>query len=289
MKIMVSIDGSEHSQIALAEAWLMSWPEPSEITLVSVVDNIGPLAAPQKFSDVAKDLLEKSAARARENSGGAVQVKTELLRGNPKSEILKFAERWKPDLLMMGSRGRKGLHRVLLGSVSHALLLASQCSVHIARKRKGDVTAPRKVILCLDLSEDSDVVRKEVAARRWRPGTEFICVTAVPSTAELMNENLNNFYSVGELEKARDQQIESAKRSLNKTAKLLGHQIPDVKTSFEIIDGDPREAIVEKADQWEVGLIMTGCKGKQLLDRLVIGSVSEAIATYANCSVEVVK
>jgi nucleotide-binding universal stress UspA family protein len=289
MKIMVSIDGSDHSEIALKEACRMSWPDNSEICIITVVDNIGPLAAPQKSYDAANELLEKARLRCKENSGGIREVKTELLRGNPKNEIVKIVDIWKPDLLMMGSRGRKGLHRILLGSVSHALLLACTCSIHIARKRTADVTAPKRVILCLDESDQSGLLPKEVAARRWAPGTEFICVTAVPSTAQLMNENLDNFYSVGQLEQARNQQIESAERSLNRTAKLLAVQIPDVKTSFEIVDGDPREAIVERADAWDAGLIMTGCKGKQLLDRLMIGSVSEAIATYANCSVEVVK
>jgi hypothetical protein len=53
----------------------------------------------------------------------------QVLHGYPKIEIVKCAEYLPADLVIMGSRGRRGVKRIVLGSVSHPVLMASNCSV----------------------------------------------------------------------------------------------------------------------------------------------------------------
>ena len=53
--------------------------------------------------------------------------------------------------------------------------------------------------------------------------------------------------------------------------------------------GDPRSVLLDLADSWKADLIVMGSHGRHGLDRLLLGSVSEAVAMHATCSVEVVR
>jgi nucleotide-binding universal stress UspA family protein len=58
-----------------------------------------------------------------------------MLKGYPKQVILDDAERWEADLIVVGSHGRRGLTRLLLGSVSQAVAAHAGCCVEIVRTR----------------------------------------------------------------------------------------------------------------------------------------------------------
>jgi nucleotide-binding universal stress UspA family protein len=66
-------------------------------------------------------------------SVGAKNVTIEVGEGDPKDVILNIATAWSADLIVMGSHGRTGLDKLLLGSVSQAVALHAPCSVAIIR------------------------------------------------------------------------------------------------------------------------------------------------------------
>jgi nucleotide-binding universal stress UspA family protein len=59
-----------------------------------------------------------------------------VLSGNPKEVILDEAQKWGADLIVVGSHGRRGIKRFLLGSVSEAVAMNAHCSVVVVRGRK---------------------------------------------------------------------------------------------------------------------------------------------------------
>jgi nucleotide-binding universal stress UspA family protein len=61
------------------------------------------------------------------------QVHTSVKEGNPKITIVEDASKWKADLIILGSHGRTGLDRILMGSVSEAVARYAPCSVEIVR------------------------------------------------------------------------------------------------------------------------------------------------------------
>jgi len=63
------------------------------------------------------------------------QIEVEIRTGGPVEEILKAAEEWQADMIVVGSHGRRGFARLLLGSVSGAVSAHARCSVLIARRR----------------------------------------------------------------------------------------------------------------------------------------------------------
>jgi nucleotide-binding universal stress UspA family protein len=55
------------------------------------------------------------------------------------------------------------------------------------------------------------------------------------------------------------------------------------------IEGDPKRVLLDEAEKWEADCIFVGARGLRRIQRLLLGSVSGAVAAQANCSVEVVR
>lgn len=289
MKIMIACDGSEHSEAAINEAARSPWPDTSEFKVVFVVDNsVAARPVGKSPQEAAQQLVDRYVLRLKEGLPKVASVEGQVLQGYPKSELIKCCERSMCDLLIVGSRGLKGMQRVMIGSVSHALLMAVNCSVRIARRGETDKNGNDRVFLSLDESEFSDHVVSRIASRPWRDGTELLCATAVPTLTQYVQE-AQNCYEMDSLNDFRNDQIVAAQAHLQKVINILRSRLPKTTCSYQILDGDPRLAVVERAREWKAQLVVTGCKGKNWVDRVLIGSVSEAIATNATCSVEVIK
>ncbi len=146
-QVVFATDGSPSAQAA--EAMLAQWTifAGSSIRVVSVADVVVPWTsgiAPTMYAQVldayAADLRQakldherlaaESAARLRE-AGRVVQA--EMRAGDAAGEIIAVAEQQGSDLIVLGSRGRTGLTRVLLGSVARNVLSGSTASVLIVR------------------------------------------------------------------------------------------------------------------------------------------------------------
>ena len=151
MRILVAIDGSEHSETVVDEVAHRHFPADSEVRLVSAVEAPysevtypGGGVDPQLYAVLDRDsheraraAVEKAAAKLRGNDGGnPLIVTTEVLSGSPKAAILEEAEAFQADLIVVGSHGHGMLERFLLGSVSQAVALHAKCSVEIVRSRK---------------------------------------------------------------------------------------------------------------------------------------------------------
>ena len=150
MKILVAIDGSEHSDAVVDEIAHRHSPQDSEVRIISVVNLPMPLSAESLATsagyhgelekverELASRTLEKAAARLRDRlEGNSVKITTEVLSGSPKQVILDEAEAFGADLIVVGSHGHGALERFLLGSVSQAVALHAKCSVEIVRGPK---------------------------------------------------------------------------------------------------------------------------------------------------------
>jgi nucleotide-binding universal stress UspA family protein len=77
------------------------------------------------------DSIEKLRAEAARH--GDVRVDVEVIEGKPAGAILEVAEREKPDLIVVGSKSRKGLEHLLLGSVAERVLRKAPCPVLVYR------------------------------------------------------------------------------------------------------------------------------------------------------------
>jgi len=137
--ILVPIDGSELSLRALDAAIDLSGAVGASIELAYVVDlskasMIG-YGSPQCFGDCLDTLRDEGekilqcASKYADEKGFA--VRTELLQGSPCEEIVKLAARRDARWIVMGTHGRSGLSRFLVGSVAEGVLRKSRIPVLI--------------------------------------------------------------------------------------------------------------------------------------------------------------
>jgi nucleotide-binding universal stress UspA family protein len=102
------------------------WPEASEFRVVSVEE-------PWLIKSSKMDPQEAVTTAEQARTAAGLKTSGEVLSGNPKEVILEEARRWDADLIVVGSHGRRGFKRFLLGSVSEAVAMNAHCSVVVVR------------------------------------------------------------------------------------------------------------------------------------------------------------
>ena len=131
IKILVPVDGSVSSTLAVEKAKELAKALGSHVTLLHVI-GIYPCAFPVEFSEsVQISLLKESRVKAKEILMEGKQRLAELgevvdmviLEGNVASEIIHYADTHDVDLVIMGSRGLSGVNNLLLGSVTRKVAI----------------------------------------------------------------------------------------------------------------------------------------------------------------------
>jgi nucleotide-binding universal stress UspA family protein len=145
-----------------------------------------------------------------------------------------------------------------------------------------------KVLLAVDGSPSSDAAVDEAAARVWPADTEIQVITAyelplapVPETWVLPADYFEH------LDRAAREHAQTVEQAA--VLKLVGALDASVKVTGNILPGSPRSIILEEAERWNADLILVGSHGYGPWQRFLLGSVSQAIVSHAQCSVEVVR
>ena len=148
MKILFATDGSAYSKAAVEEVARRPFPVNTKVRLVCAYEKIplttimdpimgtslGYYANADDYALKAAKSTIENAAKILRKKNPALIITTTVIEGSPKSVILKEAEKFGADLIVVGSHGYGIAERFLLGSVSHAVSLHAKCSVEIVRK-----------------------------------------------------------------------------------------------------------------------------------------------------------
>ena len=144
MKILLAIDGSAASDDAIDEVRRRPWPTPSTVRILSVIQPYTPPATEVVLADATiDDIRRRQIAEAEQHTQAAgeriaapgVTVETAVREGDPRTVIVDDADDWGADLIVVGSHGRTGLKRLVLGSVAQSVAAHARCSVEIVRVR----------------------------------------------------------------------------------------------------------------------------------------------------------
>jgi nucleotide-binding universal stress UspA family protein len=140
MKVLVAIDDSKFSEAALKAVASQYRPTETQVRVVHVLQPIAVSTPPQMSPDYTPELrdqakeadkLVQKAAQSLRTKG--FQVDTEIDKGDIRERILDAAQNWHADLILLGSHGRGGLSRLLLGSVAESVARHAPCSVEVVR------------------------------------------------------------------------------------------------------------------------------------------------------------
>ena len=141
MRILLAVDSSSHSNVAVQRLAERSWPQHSSVRILSVAQDPPDSSSFWDSGAAYEHLGEASLAGAREAleraakalKSSTLSVDTALRRGDPRTAIVDEANERKADLIVIGSHGRTGVRRWLLGSVAEHIVRHAPCSVEVCR------------------------------------------------------------------------------------------------------------------------------------------------------------
>jgi nucleotide-binding universal stress UspA family protein len=279
MKLLIAEDPAHGEATGVADLKRGGFPDRCEVVVLSVADVLMPAAedtspggrAPlPPHVQHAMNEAQRAVGAAQQRLQGAFPhwlITTATLADSPAWGIIRKAEEWRPDLIVVGPQRYSALSRFVLGSVSLKVLSEALCAVRVARNTAVDTGRPPRLLVGSDGSPGADAAVTAVLARQWPNGTAAHVVAAV-----------NNGEPTADAEAAQ---------RVNAVATRLQERGLTVSTS--VIQGDAKDAIVDEATRCEADCIFLGARGMSTIERLLLGSVSAAVAARASCSVEVVR
>ena len=311
MKILIGYDESGCAEAALDDLQKAGLPSEVEALVLSVTEVSLPPPPPSSYeileqaravhvpADIRRvyakgspaiqetqSLVERASARLRAIFP-AWDITAEASVGSPVRELVRKADEWKPDLIVIGSHGRSAAERFLLGSVSQGVLTYAHCSVRVARGRVEEPDTPVRIIVGVDGSPASAAAVREVASRLW-PIKSEVRVIAVNNLAT--PTFIGQFFPP--VAKTIEESNQVDREWLEKILKNSSQQLrqSELKVLTEIREGDPKRELLEAAKEWGADSIFVGSIGfGNPFERFVLGSVSASVAARAHCSVEVVR
>ena len=311
MKILIAYDGSDSADTAIDSLQRAGLPaEHVDALVVSVGEVWLPPAdtAGDTFPSHEPPGLKEARERAASVIAEAEQlaqrgcervqqifpswrVDHDVRNGTPGFELLNCAREWQADLIVVGSHGHTALGRFVLGSVSQKLLTEASTSVHVARPSTGTEKSAERIVIGVDGSSGALAAIRAVKKRHWTEGSELRIVVADDvmrgSPIWLLIPPIREFVQEVETEE-RTQAEQFALAAAKELRESLGER--NVTVSSMVISGDPKKVLIEHAEEFGADCIFTGATGfSSRLERVILGSVSAAIAARAHCSVEVVR
>jgi len=291
MKILLAIDASDASQAALKETGCRPWPAGSSIEVLNVMEP----AHLWSTSETAEEEIQFSkalVARAAEQlRSQGLQACGASVFGHPRTVILDRAKAAGADMVMVGSHGASAVTKFLLGNVAAATVRHAPCSVEVVRAKAGRPSGvARKILLATDGSPSAESAARSVAARPWPEGSEIRVFSVVEFFVPRMQALFEPpFLPSEQVETLRADAMKHAQEAVAAAVEIVSKAGPKVSESVSVLLGGPKNGILEEADNWGADLIVMGSHGRHGLDRFLMGSVSEGVATHANCSVEVIR
>lgn len=297
-RVLVAIDGSPSSDVAVGLVARLAWPAGTAIRLVEAID-VGPglfggpwpaLGVPSSGDlEVAlrtEAQREVEDARSRLDAPGRT-VTTAVESGRAASVILDEARAMPADLIVIGSRGHGTITSMLLGSVSSEVIDHAPAPVLVARDHPMD-----RVIVAWDGSPTAALGAEVVRTWPILAGAEVRVVTV----ADIGMPWWTGFSEVGANVGAQqpDVMLETTDVARRAAASLAGDLAAELTAAgrhavADVRDGDAATEIIASARDWAADLVVIGTHGRTGLARLTLGSVASNVTRHAPCSVLVVR
>ena len=281
MKLLIAVDSAISAEVLVDAVGIRPWPEGTTAHVLSVVADTDVPEEVWREAGYGKSAVHREMERRGEQITSLVidrlkevGIPAEVLvtRGDARHLIPFFARKWSSDLIFVRAHVRKDVFHWMLGSVARAVVADAPCTVQIIRDVEGDhahtLHSGRKVLIATDGSETSTTAAHAVARRPWPEGSEFKIVSVEEPWAIKSSK-------IGPQEAVTSVQDVLASAGL--------------KATEAVFSGNAKEVILEEARKWDADLIVVGSHGRRGFKRFLLGSVSEAVAMNAHCSVVIVR
>jgi nucleotide-binding universal stress UspA family protein len=249
-----------------------------------------PLSSGSPLAAASRQLTAKNldAAINRWRQPG-VDVKAELIESaNPSDQIMKRAESLDVDVVVTGSHGRKGVQRLLLGSVVEPLLHRCRQPVLVIpaaldEARLNQPVAFKRILCAVDFSASSLTALAYALSIAEEADARLTLVNAIEMPPELANPPQPPDYNI------EDTHREAVADRLTRLRALIPAHVRDYCTvETAVVEGGASRQILHLAGEQAADLIVLGVHGRNTLDLAVFGSNSKDVITRAHCPVLIV-
>lgn len=281
--ILVAFDGSEFSRAALIESSNWIKRHGGKIIMVHAVYfdeeefTIAPEQREKRF-EIGKNICYQT----RENVSAEFNIEVESIvcEGEPPEVIVDIAREKRVELISMGTYGRKGLKRLIMGSVTSKVILNAPCDVMVVKRPCSECRGEYKSILVpFDGSEFSKKALERACDLSKADRAEITVLYVIPRYEEMIE-----FFRTDSIKRAM---LDEANRILD-GAKAIAKE-RGVTIAATIKEGHAGDNIIETAEMLKNDLIVIGTYGWKGVSRAIMGSTTERVIMNASCPVLAVR
>ncbi len=277
-KILVGIDGSETSILALEKVLAFAKENQIEVIVISVIPPHRELSSSFSVFGHIMDLIRKPYEKALEEAKDLAEdmgmnIKTVLEEGNPYERIIETAKKEECDLIVTGRRGLTAFEKILIGSTTYKVINNSPIDVLVVPKNAK--ISFERLLAGTDTSESGNRAIKKAGliSKKYNSKLGVISVITLPAEA------------IVELQEILD----TLKKDLESHLLLLTEDLAKegIKVEVFVKFGEPYKEIIETAKELGTTTIVIGAYSS--VSQKALGSVGEKIIAHSFCPVLVVK
>jgi nucleotide-binding universal stress UspA family protein len=301
VRLLLAIEPTDTSGVVARQVAARPWPDGTVARVLTVIEFAAVPSEVWKEAGGDMEFVRRAmqskaegvvARTANELTAAGLVAECFILEGDPRMEILDEAKERLADFIFIRSHVFHSITRWLLGSVAKTVLREAPCSVEVVRlASEEEVLRGRrdmKILLATDGSDFSKAAASSVAARPWPKNSEVKVISATdPFGFSVEDERVPVEEPIGESDGPREVHVTREERAVREAKEILANA--GLKLTGAVVSGYPKAAIVDEAKVWGADLIVVGAHGRRGLELLLMGSVSEAVAMHAHCSVEVIR
>lgn len=291
--ILHPTDFSEDAHHAFKYAYELAKLRDAELHLLHVAPSLGDdplrgafdasLDEDEFYKQIQEEADEKMKALIQTVEDSAVPVRRIHSRGiSPAKVIVEYAEKENVDLVVMGTEGRTGVSRLVLGSVAGEVVRNAPCAVMTVRQDTKMPSDVKRVLAPVDLSEFSRPLLRAARDLTASFGASMDVMTVVeplPFPVPLVGAVT--------LHDLMPDPVEQSKKQLDRLVKTTGGLPVSIETHVE--EGHAAMTIVDAAEDMDADLIVMASHGRTGLERIMLGSVTARVVRHATCPVCVLR
>lgn len=282
--LVVGFDDSLSSKAALVEASNRIRKHGGKLIMVHAVyfDTEEYGFAPDQLEKRMK-VGEKACIQSKEmiSSEFGIDVQSLLCEGDPPDVILDVAQGKKADLIVLGTYGRRGLNRLLMGSVTSRIIVDAPTDVLVVKKPCTECTGEYANILVPYDGSDFSKRALTRASQIARVDSSTVTVLyVIPRYEEMLD-----FFKSDSIRKSLMQEAEK----ITEGAKEFAAQLLGTVVRTRIEEGHSSDRIVEIAKEQNHDLIVMGSHGYRGVNKAIMGSTTERVILDASCPILIVR
>ncbi len=303
-RIMAAVDGSETSDNAFIDALNLTLVLKAELCAVHIVDafpvyNLSMGIDFDRYREIVRNnglaILDRMQQMAKRHN---ILIETKLIevidcKKRISENLIEILQIYQADLLILGTHGRRGFHRLILGSVAEETMRDASIPVLLIRAEEGTVAYHL---------QRRDIIYKRIIVAVDGSETAFLALTQAIYLSKALQANLCILHVVNE--SAKDPNFAKHPDQMQNECRRHGNEVLDKAKEHCMIDDIQAETlmveminqsgsiageIIAACEAYKANLLVIGTHGRKGLNRILLGSIAEEAVRIANIPVLLVR